>query len=311
MEMKLLKCFFAVFLLVLFHAMPASSEPENQGEMNIETFLASLNFQQGKIALENNLVTLNLPDSFRYLSPDDTEKVLVDGWGNPPGNKTLGMIVPTDKSLFSEEGWAVILSYVEEGYVSDEDAEKINYNELLTQMREASKADNKARLEEGYEPVELVGWAEKPFYDKDSHKLYWAKELKFGDSEINTLNYNIRILGRKGVLLLNVVSEMPQFQAINSQVPALLSMTEFNPGNRYADFNPGVDKIAAYGIGALIAGKVAAKVGLLAKLGGILLAMKKLLIAIAIAIGAFFKKIFGKKEKEQVFTPKETTRENI
>jgi uncharacterized membrane-anchored protein len=311
MEMKLLKCFFAVFLLVLFHAMPASSEPDNQGEMNIETFLASLNFQQGKIVLENDLVTLNLPDSFRYLSPDDTEKVLVDAWGNPPGNKTLGMIVPAETSLFGEEGWAVILGYEKEGYVSDEDAESINYDELLIQMREASKADNKARIAEGYEPVELVGWAEKPFYDKDSHKLYWAKELNFGDSEINTLNYNIRILGRKGVLLLNVVSEMPQFQAINSQVPALLSMTEFNPGNRYSDFNPGVDKIAAYGIGALVAGKVAAKVGLLAKLGGILLVLKKLWIAIAIAIGAFFKKIFGKKEKEQVFTPAETTKENI
>lgn len=290
--MKQLNYLFVVFLIISASIMPAFAESDDQAGMTIEDFLATLNFQQGEIVLETDLVTLNLPENFSYLSPEDTESVLVDAWGNPPGNETLGMIVPNDLSLFDDKGWAVIISYEEDGYVSDEDAEKINYDDLLEQMREDSKAANEARMEQGYEPIDFVGWAEAPYYDQESHKLYWAKELKFGESEINTLNFNIRILGRKGVLLLNIVSGMDQFEVIDTQIPDLLAMTEFNPGNKYSDFNPEVDKIAAYGIGALIAGKVASKVGLLAKMGAILVGLKKLWIFIIAGIGAFIRKIF-------------------
>jgi uncharacterized membrane-anchored protein len=299
-----MKCFrlFSTILLLLL-AISASAEPEPAEEMTIEAFLSSLAFQEGTIVLGQDLVTLNLPDSFRYLSPEDAEKVLVDGWGNPPGYETLGMIVPVDVDLFSDESWALIISYEEDGYVSDKEAAEINYEALLKEMMESSRANNDARIKEGYAPVELLGWAATPFYDKESHKLHWAKELNFGESEINTLNYNIRILGRKGVLLLNIVADMPQFEAIDAQIPLLLSMTEFNPGNRYADFNPELDKVAAYGIGALIAGKAASKAGLLAKIGGILLVLKKFWLALPLALVAFARKFFKKAEKEQVFTP--------
>jgi uncharacterized membrane-anchored protein len=36
--------------------------------------------------------------------------------------------------------------------------------------------------------------------------MYWAKEINFGGDSENTLNYNIRVLGRKGVLLLNFIA---------------------------------------------------------------------------------------------------------
>ena len=67
-------------------------------------------------------------------------------------------------------------------------------------------------------------------------------------------------------------------------------------GNTYADFNPSIDKVAAYGIGALIAGKVAAKAGLLKGLIALLLASKKLLVVAAIAIGAAVKSLLGRKK---------------
>lgn len=265
-------------------------------EVLMQAFLSSLNFQKGSVLLGDDLVTLNLPDAYSYLSPEDADKVLVDVWGNPPGNETLGMIVPDDTSIFDMNSWAVIISYEEDGYVSDEDAEKIDYDELFQQMRESSEENNKKRVEAGYEPVDFVGWASVPYYDKEAKKLHWAKEIRFGDSDINTLNYNIRILGRKGVLVLNIVSVMPQFQAISNEIPRLLGMTEFNPGNTYADFDPKLDKVAAYGIGALVAGKLASKVGILAKFSGVLLALKKLWILIIVGIGAFFKALFGKKK---------------
>ena len=44
----------------------------------------------------------------------------------------------------------------------------------------------------------LVDWAETPRYDKNANKFYWAQEFKTGNPTENSLNYNIRGLGREG-----------------------------------------------------------------------------------------------------------------
>ena len=68
-----------------------------------------LNYQSGAIVLPNQVATLSLTDQYHYLSPEDTEKMLV-AWGNPPGWETLGSVVPADVGPFSEDGWAVIVT---------------------------------------------------------------------------------------------------------------------------------------------------------------------------------------------------------
>ncbi|MFV0476999.1 MAG: DUF2167 domain-containing protein [Parahaliea sp.] len=97
--------------------------------------------------------------------------------------------------------------------------------------------------------MELVGWASAPYYDKSEHKLHWAQEIRFGDAPVNTLNYNIRILGRKGYLVLNFIADMDQKPQIEANIDSILALAEFNPGYRYSEFDPGIDKVAAYGIG--------------------------------------------------------------
>lgn len=254
----------------------------------------SLDRQQGDIILPNGVTSLKVPDSFYYLGPKDTETVLVEVWGNPPGagKDTEGMLFPAKSTPFDEGAWGVIIEYEEEGNVSDEDADKIDYDELLTQMQEDTRVASKQRVQQGYEPIELVGWAAKPFYDKASHKLHWAKEVKFGDATVNTLNYNIRVLGRKGVLLLNFIAGMDQKVLIDTKLDSVLALADFNSGSRYEDFDPSMDKIAAYGIGALVAGKVIAKTGMLA---AALIFLKKFGIVILIGIGAVFGKLFKRK----------------
>lgn len=261
-----------------------------------KTLLMSLKPQHGEIKLSEGSATLNVPEEFYYLDPKDTETVLVDIWGNPPGSKTLGMLFPSGVTPFDSDAWGVTIEYTEDGYVSDEDADEINYDELLLQMKEDVAAESKERVNQGYEAVELIGWAAKPYYDKATHKLHWAKEIGFGGQDIHTLNYNIRILGRKGVLVLNFIAGMDQLPTINSQIDTVLKIADFDQGSTYADFNPDIDEVAAYGLGALIAGKVAAKVGLFAT---ILLFLKKLWIFLLLGIGAFIKKLFGRKNKEE------------
>ncbi len=265
---------------------------QEQEQITAEEFLASLSFQTGAITLPGGVASLDLPEGFHYLSPEDTENVLVTAWGNPPGNETLGMLVQSPDDILADESWAVIIAYEEDGYVSDENADSIDYAGMLGDMQESSRETNAARVEAGYEEVELVGWAATPRYDQAANKLYWAKELRFGEIPVNTLNYNVRILGRKGVLVLNLVATMPQLEEIETAIPTVLAMTNFNAGHRYSDFDPSVDQVAAYGIGALVAGKVAAKAGLFAKLGVLLIAMKKLWIFLIIGIGAFLARLF-------------------
>ena len=243
--------------------------------------------QHGEIKLPNGVATLNIPDGFYYLNPDDSKIVLEQLWGNPPGPKPQGMIFPTGKTALDGDSWAVTIDYDEDGYVKDDDANEINYDDLLEEMRESIEASNRERIQQGYEALDLVGWASKPYYDKATHKLHWAKEIKFGNQEVNTLNYNIRILGRKGVLILNFIAGMDQLELINSQLEGVLSLSEFNDGSTYADFNPDIDTVAAYGIGALIAGKLVAKTGLL--VAGALL-LKKFWFLLILGIGAFFRR---------------------
>jgi uncharacterized membrane-anchored protein len=78
----------------------------------------------------------------------------------------------------------------------------------------------------------------------------------------------------------------------------LIDVAEFNEGYRYAEFNSKTDRMAEYGLGALIAGTLAAKAGLFAKLGVLLLALKKFIIIGVVAIGGLLAKLFGKKKDE-------------
>lgn len=296
-----------VFPLYAFAGEEAEMTPEQQEYMRwAKGIWDSLDRQGGEIKLPNGVATLSIPEEFYYLNPKDAEKVLVEVWENPPGQKSLGMLFPANMTPFSDDAWAVTIQYEEDGYVSDEDADEIDYNELLSQMQGDTNNASKQRVEQGYESIKLIGWASQPYYDKDSHKLYWAKEIKFGERDINTLNYNIRILGRKGVLVLNFIAGMEQKEVIDANLQSVLEIAEFDQGLKYSDFDPELDKVAAYGIGALVAGKLIAKTGFFAvallslkKFGLIaFIFLKKFGIILIVGIGAFIKKLFSGKKEE-------------
>jgi uncharacterized membrane-anchored protein len=284
----------AVILLVW--APLRADEPPKPVYESAQAFLDTLHYEQGTIELPDGIATLDVPDGFSYIGPEDSKRFLEEGWGNPDGSGQIGMLLPTDSELFGESGWAVVISYQEDGYVSDKDANKIDYDDLLESMQVSTRKRNKQRTAHGFEPVTLVGWAATPYYDNEAKKLYWAKELKVGQEENHTLNYNVRILGRKGVLVMNAVSAMEQLPMIKDRMEQVIAFADFNDGYRYSDFNPGVDKMAAYGIAALIGGKMALKAGLLAKLGGLLLAFKKIIIIGFLAVAGLFSKLFRRRK---------------
>jgi len=65
-----------------------------------------------------------------------------------------------------------------------------------------------------------------------------------------------------------------------------LALVEFEPGHRYDEFDSGVDRVAAYGIGGLVAGGILAKAGFFKFLLVALLAAKKFVaIGVLAAVG--------------------------
>jgi uncharacterized membrane-anchored protein len=265
-----------------------------------EEFEAKLGYQTGTVTLKNGMATIKLPASFRFLGPEGSRRLLTEGWGNPPAaaEDVLGMLVPSAHSPLSPEGWGIVITYDEDGYVNDSDAAGIDYNKLLKEMQEATEESNEARKEQGFETVRLVGWAEPPSYDRAAHKMYWAKDLVFGAGDEHTLNYSIRILGRRGVLVLNAVANIGQLAAIRSESKNILAAVEFNEGHRYADFLPGKDKAATYGLAGLIVGATAAKAGFFKMLWVGILAFKKVIIVGVVALGAALKRVLGGAKQE-------------
>jgi len=289
--------FLAVFCLAVSNTAVADDDT-NALPPRVVALLKSLKYQQGEIDLRGGLAKLTVPKEFNFLGSDDAETVLVKLWGNPPSEqKPLGLLIPADMTPASSNAWVVMIEYSEDGYVKDDDASTINYDDLLKKMQKGVVESNKERQKEGYPTVELLGWASSPHYDAATHKLYWAKRLKFEGETGETLNYNIRMLGRHGVLELNAIADISHFNDIDQRTPQILGMIDFKEGSRYADFDPKVDKVAKYGIATLVAGGLlgaAAKLGFFKMLWVGILAFKKLIIVGALAVAAFFKKLFGR-----------------
>ncbi len=304
-----MKKIITLLALILSCINSVSAQKEKDEELAMKAQIAYLDsvdhamkFEHGTIVLKNSIAKINIPAGFKFLNAEQASFVVTDVWGNPP-QEVLGMILPENAKVTDASSYSFIIQWDEMGFVKDDDADEIDYDELLADMQEEIETDNEERKKAGYDNIKLVGWAAKPFYDKEHKILHWAKEIKFGENPDNTLNYNVRILGRKGVLILNAVAGMDQLSTVNKDISKVLNIVEFTDGNKYKDFDPSVDVVAAVGIGGLVAGKVLAKLGflgLLAKFFAPLLKFGKLgIIAIGAGASAIWRFITGKRKEEE------------
>ncbi|WP_290795667.1 DUF2167 domain-containing protein [Flavihumibacter sp. UBA7668] len=284
----------SLFLFLSFFLITSSfAQLPDSIQVKIDSINKSLSYKTGTIELESGNASLKVPAGFKYLDRTESRYVLEDLWGNPEDTSILGMLVPEKGGIVGPGSWAFTISFDPMGYVKDSDAEDIDYNDLLTEQQEEAKAANEQRLSAGYQAVELIGWASRPYYDQKNKTLHWAKELEFGGDSIHTLNYNLRILGRKGIFLINAVAGMEDLPQVQANINQVLVSIDFKEGHRYADFDSNVDDVAAWTVGGLVAGKVLAKAGFFA----ILLKFWKLIaLGVIGAGGAVWNFIRRKKE---------------
>ncbi len=266
-------------------------------------------FGPQNIKLGDKLAVVDLPKGFCFL-PERESKAFLESKGSSPQG-VLGIFIPDTvgkKDATEEEkkdGFAVICRFSDCGYVTDDDADKIDADGLLKQLKESTAEDNEQRKEKDIPPIFAGNWAEKPHYDKAKHSIIWAVEVKDKDdasAPATDINYNTRILGRNGVLSMNMVTSPDTLELNKGRVSKLLVGTSFAAGKTYADHQSG-DKAAGFGLAGLILGggavAAAAKFGVFAGIWKFLIAglllLKKFAIIAIVAVGGFISRFFGKK----------------
>jgi uncharacterized membrane-anchored protein len=259
----------------------------------------------GDVRIPGANAVLHLGRDYYFLPANEAQLVLTEAWGNPADVSVgvLGMVFPTGKT-FADDTWGAVITYEATGYVSDSDAQSTDYGELMRQMQSGEEANNAELTRQGFPTSQLIGWAQSPVYDVRTHSVVWARNIRFQNSTENTLNYDIRLLGRRGVLSLNMVTVMPKLAETRQAAQQFAAAAEFVPGERYADFQPGRDRVAEYGISGLIAGGVGLAVAKKAGLLAVILAFGKKIIIFVIAgfalLWSRIRRLFGGKDEEGV-----------
>lgn len=239
-----------------------------------------------KARLES-VAQIDVPVGYTFLD-GKTTRGLMKAYGEPTSGQEVGLLSPTN------DEWSVIFEFNDVGYVKDDDKDKLDADKLLAAIKRGTEEGNKQRVKAGNPPLEILGWELPPRYDPETHNLEWAIKASSGGQEI--LNYNTRLLGRKGVMEVVLIVEPEKLQETLPTFKNLLGGYSFQTGQTYAEYRSG-DKVAKYGLAALVVGGAAvgaAKLGLFAWLAVLLKKAWKLVIIVVVAIGAVFKKIFDR-----------------
>ena len=212
----------------------------------------------------------------------DGSRTILKLCGNLTGENEVGLFAPESFNWFVTFDWDDI------GYVKDDEKDKLDATKMLAAMQEGNAEVNKIKKEQGLGTFTITGFDVPPNYNPETNNLEWALRLKDDASGQSTVNYNVKVLGREGVMVVTLVCDPSDLTALLPEFRKHLATFGFTEGHKYAEFKKG-DKIAKIGLSALVVGgglAIAAKTGLLKKL------IKPLIIAV-VAAGAWLKKIFS------------------
>jgi uncharacterized membrane-anchored protein len=233
-----------------------------------------------------NIAEVKVPEGYLFADQKGTQ-ALLEKMGNPTGGNEIGFLAPESTA------WFVVFQFNEVGFVKDEEKDQLDAGKMLEQIRRGTERSNERRAAMGAAPLFVTGWEQPPKYNPTTHNLEWAIRAESEGKPI--LNYNTRLLGRRGVMSVNLVIAPDKLQETLPAFRQLLADYSFQTGAKYAEFRPG-DKIAAFGLAALVTGgaaAVAVKLGFFAVLAKFFKAFWKLVVVGVVALVAGFKRLFG------------------
>ena len=228
------------------------------------------------------LAAIEVPDQYVFLDAKATKTFLEQNQNIPDGDE-LGILLKVNSK---NDYWFAVFSYSETGHVDDSDRSAIDAQGLMKGLKRGNELGNQERRKRGFPELRLDGWEQQPFYDLTTNNLTWSTRLTSEGTP--TINHSVRLLGRTGTMSVQLVADPATVHTATQQFNEVLKGYSYNTGQRYAEFRQG-DKLAGYGLTALIAGgagAAAVKTGLLQKFW-------KVLVMIAVACAAGFKQLLA------------------
>jgi len=235
------------------------------------------------------VATIAIPKGYRFTHGSGASRVM-ELLGNLP--------MPSASGMLATEGlgsW-IIFSYDSSGYVHDDDKNDINADELLGIRREHVAKSNQVRRQRGIDELAILGWAMPPRFNDNTKTLEWAVRIQNLDGTGGeSINYETRLLGRSGSMKVQLVCSPEEFQPLLGEFQRVMGGFSYVEGQRYTEYRKG-DKVAGYGITALVAGTgtyAAVKMGLFGKLGLFFAKLGKAAILLVVGALAALKKLFS------------------
>jgi uncharacterized membrane-anchored protein len=265
------------FLLLITYSLPAEAQLE-------------IEWIQGPTAVNvGSESKIDVPSNCQFTHAAGTRRFL-ELTENPSSGNELGVLYcePADEYA---DAWFVLFTFDASGYVRDDEGRELDADAILKSIRRGTELANEERRKRGWETVSITGWITKPYYDRSTNNLTWSISANSPSGEI-TVNHSVRMLGRGGVMHVDLVAGPDQLATEMTAFNSVVASHSFVSGRRYAEFREG-DKLATYGLTALVAGgagAVAMKTGILAKFW-------KLLILPFVALFAWLKSLFARREE--------------
>lgn len=249
---------------------------------SLDTVINNIQWIKGpKKASIGTMAEIEIPAGYIFANGDDTRKVL-EAMQNLTSGKELALIANEDLSDFA------VFFYDETGYIKDDEKSKLDADAMLAQIKEGVNAGNEEKKKRGWETMSVDGWDIPPRYNSQTNNLEWA--IKFNNSKGgSSVNFNTKYLGRYGVMKVVLVSDPNTIKASINNYQQVMTKFSFTQGSKYSEYVQG-DKVAKYGLSALVVGGAAAAV----VKSGFGKYLGKLLIPIGLAVVAFAKTIFEK-----------------
>ncbi len=277
--MKYQSIVFSFFVIFAFFSSPAFAQDDDAKSVFRQVSWLK---GPGKGAI-GDVAEINVPPGYVFAAGADTKR-LMEAMQNPTNGTELGFFSP------SSFDWFMVFTFDKTGYIRDDEKNNLDADAMLKSIKENNDESNKERTRKGWATINLIGWVQQPRYNEATHNLEWAVKGESNGSPV--VNWNTRILGRQGVMTVNLITDPSTLESILPRYNQILANYSYNQGNRYEEFRQG-DKISEYGLTALVVGGATAAA---VKTGAAKWLWKLIVVAFG-GIGVFLKNLFSRKKK--------------
>ena len=197
-------------------------------------------------------------------------------------------------------GYTIFVDYIDDGYVKLDDWKNVDATNLISEMRETAKANEEYFKKENTNYATKLDWIYEPTLNEEKKVVSYSYKVKWSDNTVTMESKSLK-LGKKGYVESAYVSSVDKntdFTEVAKNSREFAEYMSFDENFRHSDYKSG-DKVAALGIGGLVAGtlgvKALAKAGILAKFLPLLAKFWWIIVAPIVAIFAFIGKNVSSK----------------